>query len=105
MYNMIEGMVGIQRSWKALPNPKPAAPCGSQFSSAMAPKDTFLVVCCILKLMTLKRRGLLSTGEVRERFMELGSSLGILIILEGGDMTRGCGTGGVCYGKGCSPPG
>ena len=70
----------------------------------MAPKEIFLAIGRIPKLVTLTRRRLLWTGLVGEKFMELGSSLRRLILLEGGDITKGCGTDGVCCGKGSSPP-
>ena len=70
----------------------------------MAPKEIFLAIGCIPKVVTLTRRRLLWTGLVGEKFKERASSPPMLILLEGGDMTMCCGAVGVCCGNGSSPP-
>lgn len=70
----------------------------------MVPKEIFLAMGRIPKVVTLTRRRLLCTGLVGEKFRERASSLLMLILLEGGDMAVSCGAGGVCCGNGSSPP-
>jgi hypothetical protein len=94
----------VQRSWKAVPSPKPAAPCGSQFSSEIVPNEIFLATGRTPKVVTLTRRKLLWMGLVGEKFIERISSPPVLILLEGGDIMVCGGASGVCCGNGSSPP-
>ena len=62
----------------------------------MVPKEIFLAMGRIPKVVALTRRRLLCVGLLGDKFRERASSLVILSLLEGGEMAMGCGVGGFC---------